>query len=197
MRIIGLCGRSGSGKGMFSSVCVKQGFKVIDCDAVYRELVSKPTDCLLEIQKHFGKEAIKDNTLNRRYLAPIVFSDKEKLNLLNEITHKHIVAEIGNILSQYNENDIVVIDAPTLFESGIDSICELIVGIVVPDDVCVARITARDGISEQEARSRLSNQPTIDFIVENSDYVIYNETSLDEFEKSSIELIDNIKENWI
>ncbi|MBO5869340.1 MAG: dephospho-CoA kinase [Clostridia bacterium] len=195
MRLIGLCGRSGSGKGLFSSVASKNGFKVIDCDAVYKELVSKPSDCLLEIADNFGIEVIKDNALNRRYLAPIVFADKEKLNLLNEITHKHIIVEVQRILSQYDENEIVVIDAPTLFESGIDSMCDLIVGIIAPDDVCIERITARDGITEEEARSRLSNQPTIDFIAENSDCIIYNDSSIETFEKAILDLIENVKEN--
>ncbi len=195
MRLIGLCGRSGSGKGLFSSVAAKNGLKVIDCDAVYKELVSKPSDCLLEIASYFGKEVIKDNALDRRYLAPIVFSDKEKLDVLNEITHKHIIAEVENILSQYDENDIVVIDAPTLFESGIDAMCDLIVGIIAPNSICISRITTRDGISEEEARSRLSNQPAIDFIAENSDCIIYNDSSLEAFENAVLELVDNIKEN--
>lgn len=197
MRLIGLCGRSGSGKGVFSATAIENGLKVIDCDAVYKELVSRPSECLLEIADAFGNEVIKDNSLNRRYLAPIVFSDKEKLKLLNDITHKHIIAEVKNIISQYDDKDIVVIDAPTLFESGLDNMCDLIIGIITPDELSVARIVARDGIGESEARSRLSNQPAIDFIIENSDCIIYNDTSLDAFVDASQELIDNIKENVI
>ncbi len=193
MRLIGLCGRSGSGKGLFSSVAAKNELKVIDCDKVYKDIVSKPSPCLAEIAEHFGDTVIKDNALDRRALASIVFSDRNKLELLNTITHKHIIAEIENILSQYNDGDIVIIDAPTLFESGVDSMCELIVGIVASDEQCIARIIKRDNISEQEALSRLSNQRTNDFIIENSDCVIYNDSSQEDFIKASEELINELK----
>ncbi len=195
MRLIGLCGRSGSGKGIFCKAALEQGLKVIDCDAVYKELVSRRSDCLLEIALHFGGEVIKNDSLDRRYLAPIVFSDKEKLALLNKITHKHISNEVMSILSHCDGSDTVILDAPTLFESGLDEKCDLIVAIIAPDNESVKRIVMRDGISEEEAYSRLSNQPTTDFLVENSDFVIYNDSSLDEFISGSRELIKMITEN--
>ena len=195
MRLIGLCGRSGSGKGVFCQVALEQGLKVIDCDAVYKALVSRKSDCLLEIAAHFGDEVIKNDSLDRRQLASIVFSDKEQLDLLNKITHKHIIDEVFRIISSFDDSDIVILDAPTLFESGLDSKCDQIVAIIAPDDQIIARITSRDGITESEARSRLSNQLSIDFLVENSDLVIYNDSSLDEFNKGSYELIKMIMEN--
>ncbi len=193
MRLIGLCGRSGSGKGVFSEVAVQNGIFVIDCDKVYKELVSKPTPLLDELENEFGSEIIKNGTLDRKTLAPIVFSDKEKLQRLNKITHKHIRREIGYILSSL-ENDIVLLDAPTLFESGINEVCDLIVGVVASDDVCLSRIVERDNISEENAKLRLSNQPNLDFFIENCDCIIYNDQSLEEFKSSSLEIVSAIKE---
>ena len=86
-------------------------------------------------------------------------------------------------------------DAPQLFESGIDGICDITVAVLADDDVRLARILARDGITEEEARSRLSNQPTIDFVAENSDCIIYNDSSIETFEKAILDLIENVKEN--
>lgn len=195
MRVIGLCGRSGSGKGVFCDTARTLGLKVIDCDAVYKELVSRPSECLLEIANHFGDEVIKDGALDRRYLAPIVFSDKEKLTLLNNITHKHILNEVFSIINSCNDSDTVLLDAPTLFESGLDARCDRIVAIIAPDEQSVSRIVIRDGISEEEARKRLSNQPTIDFLVENSDVVVYNDSSLENFKNASCDAIKTLTEN--
>lgn len=197
MRIIGLCGRSGSGKGSFASVAKENGFFVIDCDAVYREMVSRYSECLKEIEANFGNGVIENNALNRKKLAPIVFADKEKLALLNSITHKHILAEVGHIISTLDDASYVVIDAPTLFESGANDICDTIVGVIADDATCIGRITSRDGINEEQALSRLSNQLTNDFIIENSDYIIYNETTYDEFLKASQAVVDQIKESVI
>lgn len=194
MRLIGLCGRSGSGKGVFCETASELGLRVIDCDTVYKELVSRPSECLLEIARHFGNEVIRDGALDRRYLAPIVFSDKEKLTLLNNITHKHILNEVFTIINSCNEDDTVLLDAPTLFESGLDASCDQIVAIIAPDEQSVARIVLRDGISEEEARRRLSNQPTIDFLIENSDLVIYNDSSLESFKNASYEAIKTLTE---
>lgn len=197
MRLVGLCGRSGSGKGMFSKIAAEQGCAVIDCDAIYKDLVSYPSDCLLEIAENFGREVIKDDSLNRRYLAPIVFSDSEKLSLLNSITHKYVTAEADKILSALPDDSVAVIDAPALFESGINERCDIIVGVVASDDICASRIVARDNISVDEAYARLSKQLPIEKIVEYSDCVIYNDSTLDDMKTASLALVKDIKEGRV
>lgn len=197
MRLIGLCGRSGSGKSLLCQICSEHGIKIIDCDAVYRKLVSYKSDCLVEIAENFGDAVIKDSALDRRYLAPIVFSDPQKLQLLNKITHKHITAEIYKILDTYSDSDIVILDAPTLFESGLNSSCDIVVAVVADDAVCLSRIIKRDNLSEQEALARLSNQKPLSFYDENCDYVIHNNTSLDEYEQQILKFIKMLKEGNI
>lgn len=197
MRIIGLCGRSGSGKGIFSSVASKHGIKVIDCDAVYKDMVSRPTDCLKEIETEFGSSVINNNSLDRRTLAKIVFSDPEKLEKLNEITHKYILSEVGNIITSSPDDSVILIDAPTMFESGCDALCDVLVGVIASDNDCISRIMQRDGISETDAKSRLDNQYTNDFIKDNCDVLIYNESTLTDFENDSDALIQDIIKNTI
>lgn len=194
MRIIGLCGRSGSGKGTFCQIAQENGFKVIDCDAVYKALVSEITPCLLEIAKHFGEDAINNNSLNRRYLAPIVFSSPQKLNLLNSITHKYIKEEINNIISNLPPNANVIIDAPTLFESGIDKDCHIIVGVIADNNLCLDRIIERDIITKEEAEKRLSNQISNEKIAQKSNFLLYNNGSLTDLEKASAQLIKSLSE---
>lgn len=197
MRIIGLCGRSGSGKSFFRSLAEKEGFKVIDCDGVYAELVSRPSPCLLEIAENFGEKAIENNALNRAYLGPIVFGDKEKLNLLNKITHSHIIAEVKRIISQCGEDDIILLDAPVLFESKLSDICHRIVGIIATDETCVKRIVERDGINRYEAGNRIKSQLSPAVLLEKCDIVIVNETTVEEFTKNSLEVISDIKEGRV
>ncbi len=197
MRLIGLCGRSGSGKGMFCKTAEENGFHVIDCDKVYKELVSYPSECLLEIAESFGNEVIKDGALDRRYLAPIVFSDSDKLNLLNNITHKYITSEVNKIIASLPEDSFVVIDAPTLFESGLNECCDLIIGVIASDELCISRITARDNISIKEAESRLSKQITVESIVENSDCLIYNTSTPEDMKAASLSLVNDIKEGSV
>jgi dephospho-CoA kinase len=191
MRVIGLCGRSGSGKGVFSELAREKGMTVIDCDAVYREMVSNPSDCLREIESEFGSEVIKNSALDRRALSKIVFSDREKLNRLNEITHKYVLTEVERIIGLSPDDSTVIIDAPTMFESGCDKYCDLIIGIIAPDDVCVSRIVARDGILESDAISRLSNQYSNEFIVENSDVIIYNDSDINEYKQTISDFLEN------
>ena len=194
MRLIGLCGRSGSGKTGFCEIARELGYKVIDCDKVYAELVSHPSECLLEIRAHFGEESVIDGRLNRKAVAKIVFSDRKKLELLNAITHKYITERVFEIINSYGENELIILDAPALFESVLDKKCDSIIGIIAPEEDCVERIIKRDSITAEQAGSRLSNQRTNDFIIENSDYIVYNETTQEAFAEASCALLAAIKE---
>lgn len=181
MRLIGLCGKSGSGKSVFAGICGEKGIVVIDCDKVYAELVSSPGECLEEIKKEFGEGSVKDGALNREYVAGIVFSDKKKLESLNAITHKHILARLCELVSGLPEESKVLFDAPTLFESGLYMQCELIVSVIAPEKECLKRITERDRISVDKAKARLASQKSDEFLIANSDVVIYNDADFGSF----------------
>jgi len=194
MRLIGLCGRSGSGKSSFSQIAETFGIKTIDCDRVYKEMVSRPSECLEELRLAFGDGIISNGALNRRVLAPIVFSDKSKLELLNRITHKHITAKVKSILSQLEKDDIVLLDAPTLFESGLNKECDSIIAVVCSDEVSIGRIMSRDNISREDAISRLSNQKPLDFYYKHCNIIIENNETVNEFKKKAEELLKSLKE---
>lgn len=186
IKIIGMCGRSGSGKGYVSAAFRRMGIPVVDTDKVYRQLTDggeEPiSECLAELCSRFGEDILNsDGSLNRRALAEIVFSTdplaKERLAELNKITHKYILAETLRIISTYDSADIkaAVIDAPVLFESGFDLVCHATVCVTCPEELCIQRITERDKISEYDACRRLANQTDTETLRKLCDFEIVND----------------------
>lgn len=180
---IGLCGRSGSGKGYVSSIFAELGIPSIDTDAVYRRLSgpsSEPSACMRELAEAFGEQILNpDNSLNRSAMANTVFAPNgtEARAKLNRITHAHILRETRLLAQRYAEDGhrLVLIDAPLLFESGFDRMCRSTVCVTAPDAVCVERIMNRDGVTEEEACRRLSAQIRAEELIRRCDHVIIND----------------------
>ncbi|MBQ8321934.1 MAG: dephospho-CoA kinase [Clostridia bacterium] len=197
MKVIGLCGGSGSGKGTVSSFFSEAGIPVIDTDAIYHELTSHSSDCLSELVAEFGEEIIKDGALDRGALASIVFSssdsDERRLRL-NRITHRYILDEAEKRLSVLAKqgSSIAVVDAPLLFESGFDKRCDVTVAVIADNEKRVERIVMRDGISRERALERISSQIQNADLVSLTDYQIYNSTSLSVLRESVLDLIEKI-----
>ena len=180
MTVIGITGPSGAGKGEASRLLKeKYGFAVLDADKIYHSLVSSPSPCLEEIRAEFGDKVImQDGSLDRRALSSLVFGDKNKnkLDVLNKITHKHVVAEIEKLLDDCK--GIVkacVIDAPLLIEAELTRKCDVTISILASKDIRVDRISQRDGIDKDAALKRIDSQKQDNFYIENSDYALIND----------------------
>lgn len=199
MVIIGLCGGSGSGKSIVTKFFCELGFFGIDTDKVYRDITSRPSECLSALISEFGNGIIgKDGALDRRMLAKAVFNGScadAKRKKLNEITHKYILAEVRNIISNLPKNTAaVVVDAPLLFESGYNSECDVVVSVIADKETRLERILKRDYISEEEAKRRITSQLPDSFLLENSDYVIVNNGDMNELFNSVNEVFKKITE---
>ena len=186
LTIIGMCGRSGSGKGYVSRMFSLFGIPSVDTDAVYRDIISGGaiTECVGEIVSVFGSSVIdEEGKLVRRRLANIVFAEGagDKLKMLNQITHKYILAETLRICSLYKKqgSKAVIIDAPVLFESGFDYYCDIKLCVTASDEILAERICSRDGIPEFEAKRRLESQMTSDRLRELCDHEIVNDGKTD------------------
>ena len=143
--IYGLTGMSGAGKSTVCKVFADKGLNIIDCDKVSREVTKKDSKCLKKLSEVFSKDIItQSGELNRRLLGGIVFSNKEKLQLLNDTIYPYITYNILKKLE--NEKGIVILDAPTLFESGIDFICDGVISVICNREASLNRITLRDNI---------------------------------------------------
>lgn len=190
--VIGLTGMSGAGKSAVCGIFKDKGFEIADCDLICREIVEKGKPCLSEIADKFGSEILTDNEeLNRSRLAQIIFSNADKRLALNGIMYPYVsYIVIKSIMAA--KHNYVVLDAPTLFESGINDICDIIVCVVASKSVLIRRITERDNISAELAEKRLNSQNPPEYYAERSDYAIVNNGTREELVNSALKTIDTI-----
>ncbi len=178
MFVLGLTGQTGAGKSTVAELFLQNDVPVIDADIVAREVISESKQCLADIALEYGIEVLGANgDLNRKKLSEIVFNDREKLRRLNVITFPYIIAKLNVIVSEYRSlnTSLVVLDAPLLFESGANKLCDKVIAILSDKDIRLNRILIRDRLSDQQARSRINAQPPEDFYVNQADFVVRND----------------------
>ena len=200
MTIIGLAGGSGSGKSSVALIFEKLGVPSVNADELYRRLTSQKSECLLELSSVFGKKILNpDGSLNRAALRDMVFGDenREKLNKLNRISHKHVIALAKKEMEAHEERgaEFVLFDAPLLFESGFNGECDFIVAVIAERATRIERITARDAISRESAALRINAQIPDDFLIDNADFVIENNGSPDLLQNEVERVFELIKNN--
>lgn len=195
--IVGLTGPIGSGKSAVAKLFSDNGYKVIDADKVAREVVEKGSPVLAQLSEIFGEDVISDDgTLNRRLLAQKAFSSKEGTKLLNSITHPAIVSLVEKRVEEYKAQgfDKIVYDAPLLFESNTDVLCDKVVSVVASKEVRIERVKARDNMPLAEIEKRIKAQHELSFYTEKSDFVIYNDSTLAELTLRALSVIEQLNE---
>ena len=171
---LGLTGPTGAGKSTVARLLEQNGIPLVDADAIARTVTEKGSPVLSALADTFGKDILfPDGSLDRRALAAVAFSSKENTEKLNAVTHPAILARIRRALADAT-GDAVVLDAPLLFETGLDALCDHTAAIVADEAVRLARITVRDGISEEEAKKRMAVQPDTAFYAARADILLYN-----------------------
>ncbi len=187
--IIGLTGPTGSGKSSASKEAEKLGFKIVDCDALARVATQNGSAGLLALTKAFGGDILKeDGSLDRKKLAEKAFDSPENTRLLNET----ILPFIVEMIKHQAVGERVLLDAPTLFESGINSVCTATVAVLADRDVRLERIIKRDCIDKKAALLRISAGKDDVFYRRNADYIIYNNGEMDLFIKEFKKIITDI-----
>ena len=180
MTVIGITGPSGSGKGECSKYLLRQGYSIIDADAIYHDLLIPPSKCLDELVREFGKQILTaGGLLNRETLSSLVFGEenRERLLKLNEISHRHVTDKIQKILCSMRAMGapVCVIDAPLLIEAGLSSMCDFIISVLADKDVRIERIIVRDKIDRERAIRRIESQKSDEFYTQNSHHTVYND----------------------
>lgn len=177
MEIIGITGQTGAGKSTVCRALVSRGAYHIDADAVAKSLYYKGAPILSNLQDAFGSQILTaDGALDRPALAAAAFRDRDSTARLNAIVHPAVTKKIRAILDEQRKAGVqcVLIDAIALFESGEAALCDRTVGVIAPEVVRLARITARDGLSEADALLRIRAQHDESFYVSRCDDVIRN-----------------------
>lgn len=178
MRIIGITGNSGSGKSTVSKI-ISENYeaKIIDADKIAKEMTMNNGEYLQAIKQTFGEDVIKDNTLDRKKLADIVFSNKTEKEKLDSLTFEYVVRRIKEEIKKAQlKSDIkyIVLDVPLLFESKLNEVCNYTIGVTAPKIEKIKRICKRDKLSEEKALQRLNSQPDDEFFIQKCDFIIQN-----------------------
>ncbi len=183
MKIVGLSGRTGSGKTTALKVAEDLGALALDCDKIYSELTESSEDLKSELTAEFGDVYI-GNTLDRKKLANRVFGDEKALKSLNRISHKYVGHEVLRRLGAHamQGGKFAAIDAVELFAGNVSKLCTKTFALISSYDLQIERIMKRDGISEEMATKRLDAQKPDSYYIEKSDEVIESRfDDIDEF----------------
>ena len=198
IKIIGVTGPSGAGKSCLSALFSEKGLPVIDADRVYHSLLKKDSECTLALVGEFGAHILNENgEPDTKKLGSIVFASDEKLKRLNSLVLGFVIKKINGMISELEAKGhrSVIVDAPTLIESGFSSECDLVISVLASSEKRIERICERDGITREKALMRVNAQKGDDFYVSNSDVVITNDASTNEFfalaEESLKEIFNN------
>lgn len=186
--VIGLTGPTGSGKSSASRIAEDFGLRVIDCDKTARDATLKGTEGLKALVSAFGEDILlPDGTLNRKALAAAAFKDKQSTDLLN----KTILPYIADLVVKQAAGRDTLLDAPTLFESGINKICNKTIAVLADRDIRLKRIIARDNLTLKEAETRINAGKDEDFYCR-ADYVLYNNGDENAFLKRFSDILKEI-----
>lgn len=173
MKVIGLTGGIGSGKSTVLELFKNLGVATYVADVEAKKLMNTNLELRKQIIDLFGEDAYKNSELNRKYISSIVFNDKVKLQALNTLVHPKVQEDFKNFIKNSNA-EIVLYEAAILFESGSHKFCDFIITVIANFEDRVARVVARDGVTENQVLDRIKHQTSDDFRIKNSQFVIKN-----------------------
>jgi dephospho-CoA kinase len=173
---VGLTGGIGSGKSEVSRRLAAYGARVIDADALAREVVAPQTPGLAAVVAEFGPRVLRpDGSLDREKLASIVFANDEKRARLNEIVHPLVGERAEELAAAAPDDAIIVYDIPLLAENNLAGLYDVVVVVDAPEETQIRRLIMRRTMTEEAARARITAQATraqrraiADYVIDNS-----------------------------
>lgn len=187
--ILGITGGTGCGKTTLLNCIERAGGLVLDCDAIYRQLLAEDPELTAAIENRFPG-TVEHGVLQRKKLGAIVFADPEALLALNGITHAAVKKEVLRRLE--TAPALAAIDAIALHEGGLAELCQITVAVTAPIEDRVRRLMLRDGISEEYARSRIGAQHDARWFAARCGYVLHNDGDMVEFENKCLAFLGKV-----
>lgn len=193
LRIIGVTGGIGSGKSTVTRILADMGAAVIDADVIARDIVRKGQKAFKELVSFFGDEVVApDGELDRKALGAIVFNHKDKLESLNDITHKYVVERIGERLLELKRDkavSIIVVDVPIPVRHGFIDVVDEVWTVVSDREKRIVRVMKRSGLTYDQVLERINSQKSDEEYMEIAHKVIVNDGSEEELRKQVLNLI--------
>jgi dephospho-CoA kinase len=192
-KLIGLTGGIASGKSTVANMIRNLKLPLLDSDQIAREVMLKE-DIMKELKKAFGQEIFDDKgKLSRKTLARIIYNDETARKTLNAIVHPHVKEEIlKELKAKHQEDKVVFIDVPLLYESGFDQMMDQVIVVYVPTEVQLDRLINRDHIEKAYAMQKINAQEDLESKIKKADYMIDNRHSVDYTNKQLMQVLEEI-----
>ncbi len=185
-RLVAITGGIGCGQSTVAEFFKKFGAKVINADLIAKRVVDRDGDVKKEIKAAFGKQVFfRNGRVNRKLLGQIVFEDEAKIRNLNKIVHPRMVSQVIEeieVARDARKYAVIVIDAALVYELNLEHMFDSIIVVASRIGSRISRIKARDGLPEKEIRDRISKQIPIEDKSKWADFVIHNNSSLEQLE---------------
>lgn len=189
--ILGLTGPTGTGKSSLSKRAEALGFFVIDCDKTARK-AAEDENCKADLVKAFGEDILDEKgNLIRKSLAEKAFKTQEKTELLNKTIFPYITGLLNQEIKSAKREKILL-DAPTLYESGMDSICDDTVAVLAEKELRLERIMARDNIDKAHALLRINAGKPEQYYKEKTKNILYNNGQINELYDNFEKILNTI-----
>jgi len=195
-KIVGLTGGIATGKSTVAKMFIEASIPVIDTDKIARNLLEKGTEAYNEVVSHFSDDILlTDQSINRKKLARLIFSNKTKRDLLNNIIHPRVSHIVESEIEKYKElgERIIVIDVPLLFETDFYKKCDKTVVVYTSPKQQLSRLVGRDVIQREYAQMKINAQMPLSEKVDLADYVINNSFSILQTKKDFLKIIEDLE----
>ncbi len=180
---IAITGGIGSGKSSVSDYLEKKGYTVLRADLIAKELMAQDVQIKKKLIEEFGEESYSDDKLNTKYLAANVFTNEENVQKINSIVHPPVMKKIDELTKEiFKNNDIVFIESALVYEANLEDFFDYVMLVLADEKIRIARIISREKVTEEQVRVRMQFQIPDEEKKDDADFVLDNNTTLQELE---------------
>ena len=188
---IGITGNIASGKSTVENIIKEFGYDVFDADEMTHRILNEAKSDIVKIFSVV--DVITNGQIDRKKIASIVFSDNNKLKMLESIIHPKVKQEILNILNSGQNKKAVFVSVPLMFEAGFEDIFDKIIFVSAPENLRLKRLMLRNNLTEEDALKRIKSQLPESNKISKSSYIIKNDSDIEQIIPQIKEILSDIK----